>query len=106
MRVLFCGGRDFADKDAITKAFDAVMPSFVVTGGASGADALADKEAERRGIPRAIFPANWKGEKNKAGPIRNGRMLSYMNPDLVVAFPRGGGTADIELGQAISAYRL
>ena len=31
----------------------------------------------------------------KAGPLRNQRMLDEGKPDLVVAFPGGGGTKDM-----------
>jgi hypothetical protein len=31
----------------------------------------------------------------KAGPLRNQRMLDEGRPDLVVAFPGGGGTEDM-----------
>lgn len=95
MRVLFCGGRDFKDGKAVADAFDAVSPTLVITGGALGADRLADKNAEARGIARIIFPANWNGDGLAAGPIRNQRMLDEGRPDLVVAFPGGRGTADM-----------
>lgn len=96
MRVLFCGGRDFTNREAVLKAFDATSPSLVITGGARGADELADKEAARRGINRVIYPANWNGEGRKAaGPLRNRRMLELGKPDLVVAFPGGWGTVNM-----------
>lgn len=95
MKVLFCGGRDFSDKFKVLRVMKKVKPSLVITGGARGADTLADQVAEALGIPRVIYPANWKGEKKKAGFIRNQRMLDEAWPDLVVAFEGGNGTADM-----------
>jgi aspartokinase-like uncharacterized kinase len=95
MKVLICGGRDFADVAAIKRAMTEVNPSFVITGGAKGADAIADKQAELRGIARVVYPANWTGDGHAAGPIRNQRMIDHGRPDLVVAFAGGKGTADM-----------
>lgn len=95
MRVLFCGGRTFDDIARVRAAFDAVKPTFVITGGATGADDIADGVAAARGIARVVFPANWEGDGKAAGPIRNARMLKEGRPDLVVAFDGGRGTADM-----------
>jgi hypothetical protein len=96
MRVLFCGGRHFDDTRRVRAAFDALRPTFVITGGATGADTLADNVAAARGVPRVVYPANWEGDGKAAGPIRNARMLSEGRPDLVVAFYGGRGPADLE----------
>lgn len=95
MRVLVCGGRDFSDGHAIRAVLRDLDPTLVITGGATGADATADRVAESLGIARAVFPANWTGDGRAAGPIRNARMLAEGRPDLVVAFPGGRGTADM-----------
>lgn len=92
VRVLFTGGRNFADEASVRRAFDKAKPTFVITGGADGADRLCKLEAKRRGIPQVIYPANWEGEGRAAGHIRNARMLIEGMPDLVVAFPGGAGT--------------
>lgn len=102
MRILVCGGRGYTDADAIRAAIVQAAPSLVITGGAEGADTLADREAEELGIPRVIFPANWIGEGRAAGPIRNARMLAEGRPDLVIAMPGERGTADM-VRQARSA---
>lgn len=95
MRILFCGGRLFSNQKAISDAFDEFQPTLVITGGANGADSIADNVAKWRGIPRIIFPANWKGDGKAAGPIRNARMLKDGMPELVVAFEGGVGTTDM-----------
>jgi hypothetical protein len=48
-----------------------------------------------RGVPREPYEVpqgEWDELGKKAGPLRNQRMLDEGKPDLVVAFPGGGGT--------------
>ena len=116
MRVLVCGGRAYADWDRLSGALDeihAARPiSLIIHGDATGADKLAKHWAIRKGIPEQAYPAEWhkvsgvprhligyssKGKpfNRAAGPQRNQQMLDEGNPDLVVAFPGGAGTADM-----------
>lgn len=67
----------------------------VVEGDARGADRLAGEWAYRRGVENIKFCAEWEKLGRKAGPIRNQLMLDEGEPDLVVAFPGGRGTADM-----------
>jgi hypothetical protein len=69
--------------------------SVVIHGAYKGADTLASDWARRRWVKELPFPANWKAEGKRAGPIRNQRMVAEGNPDLVVAFPGGDGTNDL-----------
>lgn len=98
MRVLVCGGRHFNDY-AIVKStldkLDAETPiDVVLEGGARGADYLGFRWAQLRLRGSQSFPANWALGR-KAGPIRNRQMLEDGQPDVVVAFPGGKGTADM-----------
>jgi hypothetical protein len=97
MRVLVCGGRDFAGRNLLAATLDQLHAgngfSLVIAGGARGADTLAQEWAEARGIPCTVYRADWEGLGRKAGPIRNERMLAEGKPELVVAFPGGRGTA-------------
>lgn len=99
MRVLVCGGRGFHNPKRVKEVMDGLHKekqfSLVITGGALGADQSADAWATSRGIDRVIFPANWTGRGNPAGPFRNGLMLQIAKPDLVVAFPGNAGTSDM-----------
>lgn len=106
MRVLVCGGRDFADRDSLesylTRFHEIRRITMLIHGGAgyrdedgrivAGADILAGEWAEFNGIPTMMFPANWTAFGRSAGPIRNEQMLKEGRPDLVVAFPGGNGT--------------
>ena len=43
----------------------------VVWGGARGADSLAERYAQERGLKMIVFPAQWKKYGRRAGFIRN-----------------------------------
>lgn len=119
--ILVCGGRDFgqhnlADRQyafAVLDRLHAADPiSMVVHGDAKGADRVAKRWAEVRGVPSKAYPADWGdisapgavirqhpdgSEYNAAaGGLRNQQMLDE-NPEisLVVAFPGQSGTADM-----------
>lgn len=97
MRVLVCGGRDFADAVFLNAELDRLHAEYrftvLIEGCARGADQLAGLWADARGIRHLKFPADWHGLGRKAGPIRNEQMLREGKPNLVVAFPGGRGTA-------------
>ena len=96
--LLVCGGRDYNDRDAVFDALDHVAKKrgvdVLIHGGAPGADSLAGQWAELRGVFCLAFIADWNKYGKKAGPIRN-RLMLTMNPNGVVAFPGGIGTADM-----------
>lgn len=96
---LICGGRDFINK----KGFEGAMrfitnrfgkPSSVLNGGARGADKIAKEWSDKKKYNTITEDADWDKYGKSAGPIRNRVMLGY-NPDLVIAFPGGNGTADM-----------
>jgi hypothetical protein len=100
MRVLVCGGRDFADIDLLYRELDRIHAQTpidcIIEGGAKGADYLAARWSARNDLPNhARYPADWAIHGRAAGPVRNQRMLDEGKPDLVVAFPGGKGTADM-----------
>ena len=95
MRVLVCGGRDYADADYLRCVLSELPVTVLIEGEAPGADTLARLWAQRRGILIDRYPADWDRYGKAAGPIRNQQMLDEGKPDLVVAFPGGHGTADM-----------
>ncbi len=106
MRILVCGSRNFRQPNAVMHRLEKLPPNtWIIHGGASGADSLADLYARRLGISVSRFPANWAEFGKAAGFIRNKHMLDQ-NPDLVVAFVRdpnnSPGTANMVL-QALCA---
>jgi hypothetical protein len=105
MRVLVCGGRDYADRDWLYAELDRLRAergfSLVIAGGARGADTLAEEWARARGVSCEVYRADWEGLGRKAGPTRNARMLAEGKPDLVVGFPGGRGTAHMRLRRSV-----
>lgn len=98
LRVLVCGGRDFADRGLVQSVLYELQPVLVIHGAAPGADTLADVSARALGLHVQTFPVtkdDWKTQGKAAGPMRNRRMLIDGQPQLVVAFPGGRGTADM-----------
>ncbi len=99
MRVLVCGGRDFADEAHLFSVLDALHAATPITvvihGKARGADTLAERWALARDIAVHPYPANWILYGKGAGMIRNRTMLTDGRPDLVIAFRGGNGTANM-----------
>jgi len=99
-RILICGGRDLTNRAAFGHAMSIFIqchgkPRMVIHGAARGADTIAGEWAKAEGIQVVTVPANWEGDGMSAGPKRNQLMLDLLEPDIVVAFPGGFGTADM-----------
>ena len=100
-----CGGRHYSDRHTLFAILDTLHEVFgisvIINGAASGADELSTKWAQERLVPFRLYPANWKkykrtgSGKNPAGMIRNAFMFRNSDPDMVVAFPGGSGTANM-----------
>jgi len=99
VKVLVCGGRDFTDRALLFRTLDeidgVIKISRILHGDSRGADRLAGLWAADRNVLCAAYPADWKLNGLRAGPIRNELMIERGKPDLVVAFPGGAGTADM-----------
>ena len=93
--VLVCGGRDYDNVDKMYSVLDELDMTEIISGHARGADQMAEMYADERGIDVTIFPAEWNKHGRAAGFIRNKQMLDEGQPDLVVAFPGGRGTANM-----------
>ncbi len=69
-------------------------PSVIISGGAKGADTLAETYANDNHIQLKIFHADWKTYGLKAGPLRNTHIV--ISCTHMIAFPskHGKGTQD------------
>jgi hypothetical protein len=101
-RLLISGWREMSDYDLLRDTLDRVLaphlPDVVVIhGSARGADSLADRYADERGLLKLPFRAEWHKYGRSAGHRRNTRMLVEGRPDYLVAFqhPTGKGTQDM-----------
>lgn len=101
MKVLVCGGRDYAERDKVFEVLNWIDQESPITciihGGARGADSFGEEWGQKNHRPVMTFKAHWEDiGRKKAGPIRNGWMLEFGQPDLVVAFPGGPGTHNMK----------
>ena len=84
--VLICGDRHWKDEETIF-LYVGTLPSDtrVISGGAPGADTMAENTRQWHGLDGKVYDAKWDRYGRAAGPIRNQEMIDK-NPDLVVAF--------------------
>lgn len=86
MRVIIAGGLGFVVKEEhriwLNILHDKYKFTWVVTGGATGADTFGDDWARLKGIDRVIYPANWVGKGKQARSFCNAHMVR--NVDAVV----------------------
>jgi hypothetical protein len=92
MKLAIIGSRDFADYSFMLAKFSDYVqtegfPSHIVSGGAKGADSLAEKLADFYKIPKIIHHADWERLGKRAGPVRSS--LIVHSADEVLAFPIG-----------------
>lgn len=98
--IIVCGGRYYADEPFVILTLDRLRaiygPLHIIQGGASGADRMAFRWAQKQPhVLASNVPADWQSHGRRAGPVRNQKMLDDYRPKLVVAFPGGRGTADM-----------
>jgi hypothetical protein len=71
MRVLVCGGRDYKDKNRVFEILDEIHRqfkiSFIIEGGAAGADDLAMLWSVSREVPKITYHADWENTANLLG---------------------------------------
>lgn len=87
-RIIVAGGRDFNDPVLMNQKLSALTKNLkkflIITGGAEGADRLAENWAFHHMVPYAIFHPDWKKNGAKAGFLRNLEMAKQA--DAVIAF--------------------
>ncbi len=73
------GSRSFHDYEMLKKVLDnhPVLIKEIVTGGARGADSLAERYARENGIALRVFPAEWEKYGKQAGYLRNATIVGH-----------------------------
>ena len=90
MNIAIIGGRDFNDFDLMKKTLVDFMGgnrtflNAIVSGGAKGADTLAEKFADEIGVEKIIFRPNYEKYGRLAALQRNTEIIE--NADIVFAF--------------------
>ena len=89
MRVAVVGSRNYRNRARLYFVLDKYQEehglTHIVSGGAKGADSLAEEYAKERCIPYTIYPANWDRYGRSAGFVRNSQIAN--DCDAVIAFP-------------------
>ena len=102
MILAIIGSRTFTDYDRLVTICDSLEITGIVSGGARGADSLAEKYAKERNIPLTVIPADWEKYGRSAGFIRNTYIVE--KADEVLAFWDGkspGTKHSIELAKKL-----
>jgi hypothetical protein len=85
MKLAIVGSRTFADYFLLWKTLQGIQDvSLVVSGGAQGADTLAERWAKNNNIPVKVFLPEWDVYGKSAGFIRNELIIN--EADMVLAF--------------------
>lgn len=111
--IVVCGSRDFTDYNKLATELNKLVAEVggdvrLVSGGARGADKMAETYARLNGLEIKVFIPDWEGQGKRAGLIRNDMMLDYAQKygrPRVVAFWDGesGGTKyTIERAKALN----
>lgn len=96
IRIGITGTRDYTNYQQFSQYLDTLFPpdgpttiSTIISGGARGADALAERYACERGIEMIVHPAEWHRwrDKHHAAYIRNKAIVE--DSDQLVAFWNG-----------------
>jgi hypothetical protein len=80
MRVLVCDGRQFEDRDMLSADLDRLSKdrgfSQVISGGALGADTLAEEWANAAGLPATVHHTDWKSSAGRLARSAISRCLN------------------------------
>lgn len=107
VNIVVTGGRDFDDRALLFATLDGIHDgnrgpiALIRNGGMTGADALSSRWAYERLVDTECVGAKWGELGKRAGPIRNGWLLTRPT-DALVAFPGGRGTqSTIEIARRL-----
>jgi len=97
MRLAIVGSRFFTDYEYMKLVFEDFVAdngaiTAIVSGGAKGADTLAQQIANEYNITMQVWPADWNSNGNAAGPIRNKQIVEDSDAMLAFLAPDSRGT--------------
>lgn len=100
--IVVAGGREYENYPELSQRLDKIISQLnippgmkvnILSGGARGADKLAERYAQEKGLGLEVYPADWEGQGLSAGMQRNSQMAEA--GDVLVAFPGGSGTENM-----------
>jgi hypothetical protein len=91
MKLAVVGSRTFRNYEKLSSVLEGYHRNekieLIISGGAEGADSMAEKWAKEKGIPTAIYYPDWQRFGKKAGFLRNKSIVK--DADMVIAFHDG-----------------
>lgn len=84
MKIAVIGSRTFTNYELLSSVLNKLEIDLIVSGGAKGADHLAEQWANEKQIKTLIFKPDWNTHGRKAGFMRNLQIIDSC--DSVVAF--------------------
>ena len=116
MRLAIVGSRHFKNYDLLRRTVDDYQLSHgpisvIISGGADGADSLAESYAWECNIATIIYPALWSQHGRAAGPIRNSQIASECTECIAFLSIDSVGTRDTivkvkKLGKGLLIIRV
>lgn len=83
MKILVVGSRGFDDYELLKSILNDIIKDKtdieIVSGGANGADKLAEAYAKEYGYKCTVIRPDWQGYGKSAGYIRNNKMHEYIS---------------------------
>jgi len=94
MKVGIIGSRTFNDYGLMVESLKGLKITTIISGGAIGADILAEQYAKENDIPTKIFLPDWNKHGKSAGFLRNTDIVN--ESEMIIAFWDGisNGTKD------------
>jgi hypothetical protein len=93
-KIAIVGSRSFTDYDLMKSTIDLQSTSLIVSGGAIGADTLAEQLATEFNIPMLVFLPDYKTHGRKAPFVRNTSIVEAA--DIIFAFWDGKSTGTLD----------
>lgn len=93
MKLAVIGSRDWTNYKMMLEKIEFISPTEIVSGGARGADKLAERAGTELGIPVKVFPADWEKHGKSAGYIRNHEIVDYADEGIAFWDGKSKGTA-------------
>lgn len=99
-KIAVVGSRGFNDYSLLERTLAPYSPFILVSGGARGADRLAERFADENSLEKIIFKPDWNKYGKRAGFLRNIKIVD--ESDMVIAFWDGnspGTKSSIDLAK-------
>jgi predicted Rossmann fold nucleotide-binding protein DprA/Smf involved in DNA uptake len=104
-KVAVIGSRGFSDYELLSESLSKLNPKLIVSGGAKGADTLAEKYANEHGLDMVVYKPDYK-KFGRGAPLKRNHTI-VDNAEVLVAFWDGksrGTKYTIDLANKKESY--